>query len=268
VSWLHSQGMYVIGRIVVFEDPLLAKARPDLAIYDTSKTSDPKNPVPWENNGGLAWMDPASTQVWDYNLQIAHDALARGFDEINVDYVRFPTDGAADTMGYPFWNQKIPRSTVIANFFKALRQGLPDAKISADVFGQTTVSANDMGIGQVIENTFANLDYVCPMVYPSHYANGFLGFANPADHPYQIIENAQTTALEREQAYAVKNPGIKLAQIRPWLQDFNLGAIYTKEMVQQEIQALSDADRTTSASDAGYLLWNPSNLYTSGAIAK
>lgn len=269
ITHLHAENVYVIGRVVVFEDPMLAKNRPDLAIYDTSKTTDKSHPVVWENSDGLAWMDPASPDVWNYNIEIAKDALSHGFDEINFDYVRFPTDGNAGNMGFPVWDGKTPRATVIKHFFETLRTSLPGATISADIFGQITTNTDDMGIGQVFENALPYFNYICPMVYPSHYVNGFMGYQNPADYPYQIISYAITTAVTRQKVFSDINSApsntLELAKIRPWLQDFNLGATYNASMVEQEIQATSDA---TKANYNGYLLWNASNIYTQGAIAK
>ncbi len=269
ITRLHNQKIYVIGRIVVFEDPLLAKNRPDLAIYDTQKTSDPLKPIAWENNNGLAWVDPASKEVWDYNIEIAKDALSYGFDEINFDYIRFPSDGQESNMGFPFWDQKTPKNFVIKKFFQTLRNSLPDAVISADIFGQVTTNTDDMGIGQILEDSLAYFDYIYPMIYPSHYATGFMGYQNPADHPYQIIKNAMDSAINRinvySKIYSKPDTKINVAKIRPWLQDFNLGANYNKDMVTQEIKAVSDA---YGADFKGYLLWNASNIYTQDAIAK
>ncbi len=282
VTKLHSRGIYVIGRIAVFQDPILAKNRPDLAVYDTTKTIDPTHPIVWQDNHGLSWMDPAAKEVWDYNIEIAKDAAAHGFDELNFDYIRFPTDGQ-NTMGFPKWDQKTPRAAVIKSFFGALRQALPGMTISADLFGQTTTNTDDMGIGQILENTFGYFDYVYPMVYPSHYISGFMKFKNPADHPYEIVKNSLASALARQTVYekiqaakiaATPLPSnsldhqsqVKVAtKIRPWLQDFNLGAIYDTGMVSKEIQGTTDA---TGNNFYGFLLWNPSNIYTQDAIAK
>ena len=265
---LHDRGVYVIGRIVVFEDPILAKSRPDLAVYNTLKTKDPLKPVAWQDNRGLSWMDPASKEVLDYNIEIASDALNRGFDEINFDYMRFPTDGQESTMGYPIWDAKTPKYIIIKNVFQKLREAFPDKRLSVDIFGQTTTNADDMGIGQVFEDALAYFDYVSPMVYPSHYAPGFLGYKNPAEYPYEIITYAIDSAVARKKVLdAVKNqPSIPLvasAKIRPWLQDFNMGAVYGKDMVLQEIKAVSDA---MGDDFNGYMLWNPSNVYTKEAI--
>jgi hypothetical protein len=102
INKLHLQGVYTIARITVFEDPAFAQARPDLAIYDTLKTTDKKNPVLWQDSAGLNWLDPSSLEVWDYNISIAKDAVLNGFDEINFDYIRFPSDGKIEKWVFQF----------------------------------------------------------------------------------------------------------------------------------------------------------------------
>ena len=283
VRFFHNQNIYVIGRIAVFEDPAFSKARPDLAVFDKTKSSPASPPVLWYDNHKLSWLDPASKEVWDYNISIAKDVLLHGFDEINFDYIRFPSDGKTQNMGFPYWDEKTPMRAVLKNFYKYLRQELPDAKLSADLFGQTTVNSDDLGIGQIIEDSLEYFDFVCPMVYPSHYAENFMGFQNPADFPYEVVNYSMSTALKKETAY--KNlkiaeitpptadtqtmpeikPEVKLAKFRPWLQDFNIGAIYTAEMVKQEIKATQDSLKENFV---GYMLWSPSNVYTKRAIEK
>ncbi len=252
IKYLHDQGIYVIGRVVVFQDPVLAKNRPDLAV-------------------DALWVDPSAQEVYDYNIKIAKDALSHGFDEINFDYVRFPTDGNLENMVFPKWNKEIPKNVVMKGFFKYLRQALPNEKISVDLFGQTTSNTDDMGIGQIWEDALPYFDYVSPMVYPSHYAKGYLGYKNPADYPYQIVKYEMANGLAREKVQArilsVNNPSkpVVLAKIRPWLQDFNLGSKYDARMVKEEIRAVQDA---LGADFNGYMLWNPLNIYTKDAIIK
>lgn len=279
VRFFHNQNVYVIGRIVVFEDPTFSKARPDLAIFDETlsassgqaKTTDSAK-VLWLDNHKLSWLDPASEEVWDYNVSIAKGVLSHGFDEINFDYIRFPSDGKTENMGFPYWDEETPMRAVLKNFFKYLRQELPDAKLSADLFGQTTVNSDDLGIGQILEDALEYFDYVSPMVYPSHYANNFIGFLNPAEHPYEVAAYSMSAALAKKTAYfkskisAQGGPETilpKLAKLRPWLQDFNMGAEYTAEMVKSEIIATQDALKKEFS---GYMLWSPSNVYTKGAI--
>lgn len=295
VRFFHDKNIYVIGRIAVFEDPGFSKARPELAIYDKSKSALTDNSIElsdrlWKDNNGLSWLDPASKEVWDYNISLAKDALYHGFDEINFDYIRFPSDGNIKNMGFPVWDGKTSKADVIKSFFEYVHQQLAGdpppsrqggtsawrGKISVDLFGQTTTNTDDMGIGQVIEDAFENFDYISPMVYPSHYIDGFMGFDNPADHPYNIVNYEMSVALQREKTFLdklISTPGvgtdvnatINLAKFRPWLQDFNMGAYYTAEKVEAEIKATQDA---LGNEYVGYMLWNPSNIYTEGAILK
>ena len=262
----HKEGIYVIARITVFQDPLLARARPDLAIHSKSKLSFLPSSVLsfsslWLDNMELAWIDPAARESWDYNIAIAKDAVEHGFDEINFDYVRFPSDGNLQDMSFPLWDEKVSKRLVIKEFFKHLRQELPTTKISIDLFGLSTISSNDLGIGQIIEDAFKYFDYVCPMVYPSHYADGFIGYQNPAEYPYEVVKYSMEGALEKLMSY--KQSQKTNVQLRPWLQDFNLGAIYSAEMVSSEIRAVRDA---LGDNFKGYMLWNSWNIYTKEAL--
>ena len=269
IKRFHDEGIYLIARISVFQDPVLARARPDLAIHSKAKMSSfPFFPLSltslWLDNLRLAWIDPASKEAWDYNIAISKEVVMLGFDEINFDYVRFPSDGDLSDMSFPFWDGEIKKHLVIAEFFKYLRQKLPDAKLSVDLFGLSTVSSNDLGVGQIIEDAFEYFDYVCPMLYPSHYAEGFLGCPNPASYPYEVIKYSMENAIKRLSVWRQsQNARLRDVQLRPWLQDFNLGAIYDAKAVRLEIEAVYDA-----AGDdfRGFMLWSPSNIYTEEAL--
>lgn len=276
IKRLHNEGIYVIARILVFQDPVLARAREDLAIKNKSTGKL------WLDNKNLAWMDPAAREVWDYNIAIAKEAAERGFDELNFDYIRFPSEGDLNNMVFPFWNKQTPKREIIANFSKYLRQELPNVKISADLFGITTIKTDDLGIGQVIEDAYSYFDYVSPMVYPSHYENGFMGYKNPAQYPYEVVKYSIESALKRLTTYNLqltittstattstkslvvgRQSSVKL---RPWLQDFNLGADYDAAAVRKEIQAVYDAASSTPEIINGFMLWSPSNVYTREAL--
>ena len=262
VRYFHDQNVYVIARIAVFEDPVYSRIHPEFAIYDKAKTAESPEQsqrVLWQDNNGLSWLDPASKDVWDYNISLAKDAFLHGVDEVNFDYVRFPSDGKTNNMGFSVWDGVKPKAGVIKEFFNYTRQKLVGNKISVDLFGQTTTNKDDMGIGQLIENAFENFDYISPMVYPSHYIDGFIGFANPADHPYDVVKYAMDGALAREKSYQASSVAkVPLAKFRPWLQDFNMGADYTADMVKLEIKATQDS---LGKDYNGFMLWNPSNIY-------
>ena len=258
IEKLHSNDIYVIARIVVFEDPIVAKKRPDLAI---------KNKVTgglWENYGGIEWIDPASTEYWDYIVKIAKEASNRGFDEINFDYIRFPSDGPLRQMSFPFYDsEKRSKREVMKEVFEHFRLNLSDIPISVDLFGLATINDGDLGIGQTIEDTFENFDYICPMVYPSHYANGFIGFQNPAQYPYEVVKYSIEHAYDRLETYRTasqedtEGQNKPLAKIRPWLQAFDIGAVYGPDMIKAQI------DANNEAGGVGWILWNASNNYSS-----
>ncbi len=253
IKRLHDEGIYVIARQTVFQDPVLAKARPDLAI----KTSSGKL---WLDNLKLAWLDPSSEEVWDYNIAIAKDALSRGFDEINFDYIRFPSDGNLRDIAFPFYDSAKPKAEVLVGFFAKLREETKGKVISADLFGLSAINYDDLGIGQIIESAYLNFDFVCPMMYPSHYAAGFLGYPNPAKFPGEVVGYSVASAARRENILRENQVEAKIGKLRPWLQDFNLGAKYDASMVRSEI----DAAEMNGAS--GWLLWNASNWYTKSAL--
>ncbi len=264
IKKFHDAGIYVIARISVFQDPALAQARPDLGVRSVSKassTTDMKKAL-WKDRKGLAWLDPNSHEVWEYIGDLAKDAALRGFDEINFDYVRFPSDGDLADMYFPFSSTTMTRASVIKNFFSYLRSALPETRISADLFGLSTISKGDLGIGQVIENAYRYFDFVSPMVYPSHYAPGSMGFANPADHPYEVVKNSIDSAYLRLMATSTAG-AIYNSKLRPWLQDFNLGATYDAAKVSAQIKAVRDS---LGANYNGFMLWNASNRYTIDAL--
>ena len=267
---LHQKGFYLIARIPVFEDKELANKKPEWAIKDR-RTGEI-----WQDNKGLSWVDPSSVGVWDYNLDLAQEAFALGFDEINFDYVRFPSDGSISNLVYPIWDQKVDKSETIRQFFAYQKERLAKyGPRSVDLFGMSLWFAgenNDMNIGQRLINALPYFDYICPMVYPSHYPANFDGFANPANYPYEVIFNnfkktqlffdqqrqAQEQAQQQAQASGQKlAPPAANARIRPWLQAFNLGATYDLNMIKQEIKATQDGG------GFGWLLWNAANNYSS-----
>jgi len=246
IDRLHKEGIYVIARVTVFQDPVLALKRTDLAVKDLDGGV-------WRDYNGLAWIDPNKKEGWDYNIAIAKDAISQGFDEINFDYIRFPSDGNLNNMDI----DSLTSREVIKSFYQYLRNELKGVRISADLFGLTTVNSDGLGIGQVIQDAYQYFDFVCPMVYPSHYASGFIGFDSPAEHPFEVV------------AYSMAKAKIKLegynAKLRPWLQDFNFGAVYDTEKVYLQIKAVKEI---LIDDYYGYMIWSPTNWYNEEAIIK
>lgn len=250
IDELHEKNIYVIGRISVFQDSYLVRRRPDLAVR---RKSD--NGV-WKDFKGISWLDPGSKEVWGYIETLAKESYDVGFDEINFDYIRFPSDGNMKDISYP-WSKGKQKVETMKEFFAYLRENLGDmgAPISADLFGMTTTNTDDMNIGQNLENALKYFDYVSPMVYPSHYPKGFNGYPNPAAKPYEIVKFAMDSAVNR-----AKNATTTPLKLRPWLQDFNLGATYDALMIRAQIQAVYDSGLDS------WMLWNASNRYTRTAL--
>ena len=235
--------IYTIARIVVFKDPLLAKKHPEYAVKD-------KNGGLWHDRKGMTWVDPNNRIVWKYNLDIAKEAVNLGFSEIQFDYVRFLSDGILKNCIYPFSNGAA-KEDVIHDFLLSAKQDLNAMGIplSADIFGLVLSVPDNLNIGQKLEKIASAVDYISPMVYPSHYPKGSFGYAEPNRYPYEIINKAFQDGMKR-----IK--GSK-AKFRPWLQDFDMGAPpYRREQLEAQIKAL----KANGVHD--WLFWNPSNRYT------
>lgn len=264
IKRLHEEGVYVIARQAVFQDQILAKARPELAVKSIKLTqSATASDDIWRDFKGLAWIDPAASESWDYNIKVAKDAWSRGFDEINFDYIRFPTDGDLNDRLFPVWDGKKLMSLVMKDFFKEIRKEMPEENLSIDLFGLAATTFYDFGVGQIIEYAFEYFDFVSPMLYPSHFPRTFLGEEkNPADYPYEVVRQSMDVALVR-----LKNQKNTSASLRPWLQDFDLGADYDAEKVKAQIQAVIDSfGGEESENYRGFMLWNPANIYTEEAL--
>lgn len=252
IESLHQDNIYVIGRIAVFQDPHLIKIWPDEAVK--KKSAPGEN---WVDRKGIGWMDASSERVWDYVNTIAEEAHKVGFDEINFDYIRFPSDGNMADMQLSLSEGK-NKSDILESFFKYTHDRLSPQGIttSADIFGMTTVNTDDLGIGQVLEKAVPYFDYICPMVYPSHFPEGWAGIANPAAEPYAVIKKSMGKAVERVVAM-----GEDPKKLRPWLQDFNLGADYTPDLVKAQITATYEVGLDS------WLMWDPRNTYTVSAYS-
>ena len=263
IEYLHSKDIYVIGRISVFQDPHLVKLRPDLAVKRSSDGGV------WKDRKGITWLDAGAKEVWDYDVAIGKQAYAYGFDELNFDYIRFPSDGDMYDIAYPFSEGK-KKALVMKEFYAYLRQelGATGAVLSADLFGMVTTNADDLNIGQKLEYALPYFDYIGPMVYPSHYPAGFNGYPAPAKVPYDVVKFSMDRAHEKVKALVMsasttpdsREAKVHFAQIRPWLQDFDLGADYTADMVRAQMQAAYDSGLNS------WMLWNASNKYTKEAL--
>lgn len=265
---LRDKGIYLVARQFIFQDPYYAEKNPDVAVQSKSSPTVKL----WRDRKGIPWVDPANEKAWAYNVAVARAALRGGFDEVQFDYIRFPTDGKLSDMKFPVWDGVTPKADVMEKFFAYIDRELRQrdgARLSVDLFGLVTWNHdNDMNIGQRLDKSVRHFDFISPMVYPSHYPRGFMDFANPADHPYEVVHESlmrakQVTdpmeADDRAKA-AAKQPFVPVATMRPWLQDFDIGADYTAEMIRAQMKA------TVDAGGSGWLLWNARNSYNEAAL--
>ncbi len=267
VEMLHSKNIYVIGRITVFQDPYYTSLHPEAAVQKASGGV-------WKDYKGLAFVDVGAKAFWDHIVAISKESYALGFDELNFDYIRFPSDGPMSEAVFSHSRGK-SKAQALEEFFKYLTDALhpTGAILSADLFGMTATVESDMGIGQVLERALPYFDYIYPMVYPSHYPSGFNGYKNVNDHPYEIVKFAMDTAIKRTLATTTTiasfaytpiastspqlymKPSYDREKIRPWLQSFDYPVTYTPAMVEAQITASGDAGVTS------WLFWDAANKY-------
>jgi hypothetical protein len=245
VSTIHAAGLYLIGRVVTFEDPALSAGAPQLAI----RRSDGSR---WLNSAGLGWTNPYDKRVWKYNVDIAVQAAKLGFDEIQFDYVRFPSDGDLSQIRYPGKHAQ-PMGWTIPLFARYAQQRLKPlgVRLSVDVFGLS--ATRNLGIGQFPRRIARYVDTIYPMVYPSHYVSGEYSIVDPDSRPGTTVAYSLRDFRTAVQGHATK--------LIPWLQDFSLRHTYTLSDVQDQIQA-ARLEHTK-----GFMLWNASGLYTVKALS-
>ena len=264
---LHWENIYTIARIVVFKDNLLTEKRPDLAY----KWIWNKNKV-WTDYSGNKYLDANSKEVWDYNAEIASQAYEMWFDEINFDYVRFPSDWKISKIYAPFSKEILAKNwnlwkiKVINNFSKyitdKLRKKYPKIVISADVFWLVT-NWDLSTIWQSLEWFLQNFDFVAPMTYPSHYWYGFLWFKYPDNHPYEVITDALKNSYSKINKYNLEKNNIKnldKKQIRLWLQWFSCtwcknSTPYMDYKFKLQTKAIRDNN------GSGFVVWNANSNY-------
>jgi hypothetical protein len=248
---LHARDVYAIARQVVFKDTPLAVARPDLAVANAATGE------PWRDMNGVAWVNPFNEEVWAANIDLAGELVGLGFHEIQFDYVRFPTDGDLEAMDFGREVTESVRAETIAGFLGEARTNLAagGAKVGADVFGFTLI-LDDIGIGQNVGRIAEVVDFVCPMVYPSHFPYGSIVVdGHPNDFPYETIAISLGAGEE-------KVAGLR-GELRPWLQDFSLPGMSDYRAAQ--VRAQIDAAEANGA--AGWMIWNAASVYHEDAFA-
>ena len=250
IEELHAKNIYVIGRLTAFQDPLLSKKKPEWSF----KRID--NQEVWKDRKGLSFINPRFEGPWSYLATIAELSYDKGFDEINIDYIRFPSDGDISNINYLLAEGE-DRRMVMKSFYEYMDTRLrgKDIPLSADIFGLVTTAQDDIGIGQYFEDIYPHFDAIAPMVYPSHYSSGFFGYQNPNSDPYEVVKAAMNSAKKRAEAIG-EDPD----KLRTWIQDFNISEPnYGVAEIKEQIQATYDIGLDS------YMSWDPKNRYTQEA---
>jgi hypothetical protein len=236
VSRLKKDNIRSIAKLDVFADHQLAAAMPALSVMDDSTG------LPWTDANGLHWSNPGDSRVWDYNIALSKELARMGFDEIQFDYIRFPSDGDLSVIRYPNTLPGFSKSDCIESFLEKAYDELKPlgVSISADIFGLTAWKTDDFGVGQVLEKMAPHLDVICPMFYPSHFPTGFLGKQSPGDFPEVIMESSMRKMMNRTEK-----------PIRPWIQGF----WYQPQQIAAQIDGIE------KASGASWSIWSPTGRY-------
>lgn len=249
---LKDNNIYTIARIVSFKDPTYAKANPDKAII-TKATGKP-----FTNSDGVIWVSPHDRYLWEYNIAVAKEAALAGFDEIQFDYVRFPaSNGGKLDKELDYRNpNKESKPETIQKYLQYARKELEPlgVYIAADVYGQVGSLPDDMALGQHWESVSNVVDYICPMIYPSHYGKGVYGLPVPDAEPYKTVYRSTQDSMNRNAN--IDTP----AMIRPWIQAFTARwvkgyIVYGPEQIELQVKALKDLGINE------YILWSPTNKY-------
>ncbi|CCQ96566.1 conserved exported hypothetical protein [[Clostridium] ultunense Esp] len=260
---LHEKNIYTIARIVSFKDPYMAGAKQEWSLQK-------KTGGVWKDRKGIMWVDPYRKEQWDYNLSVAIEAAKKGFDEIQLDYVRFPENGKKVDAEVSYYNpQGRTKEVLIRDFIRYVRENLKPYPVflSADVFGLVPSVSDDMGIGQRWELITPEVDYISPMAYPSHYAKYTFGIAVPDAHPYEVIRGTILDAQKKDAALHAQ--GIKTATIRPWYQDFTASYLPKGEWIRYTgIQVLDQVRAGKELGIDSFLLWDPRNNFSIDAWIK
>mgnify|MGYP001230789985 CR=1 FL=1 len=260
IASLKERGLYVIARVVAFRDPWLAEKKPEWSLHLADGSL-------YRDRQGMAWVDPYRKEVWDYLVEVGTEAKEAGFDEVQFDYIRFSTEG---TMRDVVFDEAVTggrsKTDVITEFVKYAYENLASQGlfVSADVFG--TIIGSDIdaqAVGQVYTEMAKHLDYICPMIYPSHYGPGNFGLEHPDTMPYEtVLEALKKSQTVMAQAAEADGHVSSQAIVRPWLQDFTASYLgegnyipYGYNEVQRQIQAVKDAGYDE------WMLWSAANRY-------
>jgi hypothetical protein len=300
ISSLHESGIFVIARITVFQDPFYTDIRPELAVKRIDRETV------WQDYKGLSFIDVGAKEYWDHIIELSVESYNIGFDELNFDYVRYPSDGPMSDISFPHSEEGEYGADKQANleaFFEYLSEQLDDESkfakykhvntgrasstpwTSADLFGMTTTNYDDLSIGQVQDRAAPYFDFIAPMVYPSHYPNSFLGLGNPNNYPYKVVNYAMQSGVDRMTSTTTPMQGFLHTPITYTNASGTVIATgqYTKPAYSADkfrtwiqdfdyggdYDAMDVQNQIQASYDAGvmsWMIWAPSNIYTKAAL--
>jgi hypothetical protein len=244
VQEVHAAGQYAIARIVCFNDPQLARREPDRAILDGRPKYAGKN-KPWISHGtGNTWLNPYNKRNHDLYVEMAKEAEAMGFDEVQLDYIRFPVDKGTEWALYEPSSEEL-RRFVILDMLRRIDAAIK-IPLGVDVFGLSAVRRGDpTGLGQSLTDWTSHVEVFSPMLY----VNAMPGWRMDVEDRGHVL---------------VKNPSYILRQrvgpgpvIRPFMQAFHNGLEekWNPDFIVQEITGARQGEAD------GFLFWNPGSNY-------
>jgi hypothetical protein len=253
LAQMKEHGIYSIARMVVFKDPVVAAGRPDLAVKDETTGGL------WLDMNGTPWVNAFNEELWVANADLGAELARLGFDEVQYDYIRFPSDGDLRTADFGNDYSEELRRAAITGAVKIGSEKIraAGAEFAIDLFPIVALMGDDQGIGQTLQDLTPYADYVCLMIYPSHYSQGNI----PVDgHPNDFPAETVTYTLERSQEWAPDS----MRKMRPWLQDFTYPlegfSAYGPEEVREQI------DAAEAMGVSGWLLWNAAGEFEVPAL--
>lgn len=254
---LYRANIYPIARVVAFKDNVYTQVVQDQAV----QTEDGQV---FKTSKGEQWLNPYDKRNWEYLLEIAKEAAQIGFKEIQFDYIRFHESMDGKALNFPSDKKK---TEIITEFTAYMVENLHPygVKVSADVFGTIITSKIDAEIvGQDYKELVKHLDYICPMIYPSHYGEGSFGIIHPDLQPYELIlavmqySNMSISDIPRNE---------RVAKVRPWLQDFTASWLETHQEYT-DIQVRDQINATYDGLGSEWILWNGAGKYHKNAFEK
>jgi len=236
VERLKASDIWTIAKLDLFADHGLVTANPAMGLIHKETLES------WRDKNGLNWANPYDERVWAYYITLATELAGLGFDEVQFDYVRFPSDGELSMISYPLRQPGLNRAACIGRFLEKAYAALKPTgvTVSADIFGLTAWKTDDFGVGQILEAMAPHLDVICPMLYPSHFPRGFLGKKTPGDYPREIMARSMANMLRRTNKI-----------VRPWIQGF----WYKPEQISAQIDGIEAEAAST------WTVWSPAGRY-------